>query len=146
MSYNERTSTYDPSQVVVTFGELRITGYADGTVIKVERDEDRYTKKIGVDGETGRTRNNNRGGTIEVTLLQTSASNLALSAKATADDDAPGGLPPEPLVVKDLEGNSLHVAAAAWIQKLPASEFAKELGQRTWIFGTGSLRQVDGGN
>jgi hypothetical protein len=146
MAYNERTTTYDPSEVVVTFGELRLSGYADGTVIKVERTEERYATKVGLDGEGGRARNNNRAGTIEVTLLQTSASNASLSLKAQADDDAPGGLPPEPLIVKDLQGNSLHVAAAAWIQKLPSSEYAKETGERTWVFGTANLRQFDGGN
>lgn len=146
MAFRERTSTYDPSTVVVTFGELRLEGFSDGTAIKVERSEDRYSTKVGLDGEGARTRNNNRGGTVEVTLLQTSLSNAALSNKAQLDDDSPTPLPPEPLTVKDLNGNSLHHASNAWIQKTPASEYAKEAGDRTWIFGTANLRNYDGGN
>jgi len=146
VAYNERNSTYDPSQVVVTFGELRLQGYADGTVIKVERSEDRYMLKVGLDGEGGRARNQNRSGTIEITLLQTSASNAALSAKMTLDEDSASPIPPEPMIVKDLEGNTLHAAQNAWIQKSPSSEFAKEIGERTWVFATTNLRFYDGGN
>lgn len=146
MAYNERSTTYDPSEIAVTFGPLLIKGFSDGTFVKVERSEERYTTKVGVDGEGAFARNNNRAGTIEVTLLQTSASNAALSALVALDDDAPGPNPPVPCIVKDLQGNSLHVAAAARISKLPASEYQKEVGERTWVFATTSLRQFDGGN
>lgn len=146
MAYKERTSTYDPALVVVTWGELRLEGFTDGTAIKVERAEDRYSTKVGLDGEGARTRNNNRSGTVEVTLLQTSLTNGELSTKAQLDDDSAIPLPPQPLTVKDLNGFSLHHAANAWIQKTPASEYAKEAGDRTWVFGTASLRNYDGGN
>jgi hypothetical protein len=146
MAYNERNTSYDPSSVIVTFGELRIQGFSDGTSVKVERSEDRYSMKVGLDGEGGRARNNNRSATIEITLLQTSASNAALSNKARLDEDSPVPLAPEPMMIKDLLGNTLHSAQNAWIQKTPSSEFAKEVGERVWVFATTSLRYFDGGN
>ncbi|NIQ97427.1 MAG: DUF3277 family protein [Desulfuromonadales bacterium] len=146
MAHRDRTTTYDPSQVIVTFGSLQLRGFQDGTFIKCARAEAKYTTKAGADGETARTRNLNRAGTVEVTLLQTSVSNAELLAKHIADENSAGGLTPEPLVVKDLNGNSLTVAGEAWIEKAPNEEYAKEVGGRVWIFGTGNLRLGPAGN
>jgi hypothetical protein len=146
MGHNPRSTTYDPSSIVITFGPDILRGFGEDTFVKVERAEDRYTTKTGVDGEGAFSRNNNRSGTIEVTLLSTSASNAVLSAHVVLDDDSPVPLPPLPMLVKDLLGNSLHSAASVRVSKLPASEYQKEVGERTWIFSTTNLRQFDGGN
>ena len=136
---------YDPGSVIVVYGPLILTGYADGTFVLVDRDEDSSTKKVGADGEVARTRNRNKCGSVTVTLMQTSASNLALSAALTADGLADNGIT-LPVMVKDSRGNSLHAALDAWIKKTPASEYAKEVGQREWVIDTGPMINVEGGN
>lgn len=136
---------YDPGSVVVVFGPLILTGYADGTFVLVDRDEDAVTKKVGADGEATRVRNRNKCGSVVVTLMQSSASNLELSAALKADELAENGIT-LPVIVKDNGGNSLHTAQDAWIKKTPASEYAKELGQREWVIDTGPMVNVEGGN
>jgi hypothetical protein len=139
------TKIYDPGSVIVVFGTLEISGYGEGTMIRVERDEDAFTKKVGADGECTRTRNRNACGSVVLTLMQTSASNLGLSALLTADELSANGVV-LPLIVKDLGGNSLHTALASWIRRTPASEYAKEVGEREWTIDTGPMVNVEGGN
>lgn len=140
------TKNYDPGSIIVAFGPNVLTGFSDGTMVRVERDEDSFTKKTGADGEVTRTRNRNRAGSVVVTLMQTSASNLALSNHLNADELAPNGIPPLPLTVKDNAGNTLHTALDAWVKKTPASEYAKEAGEREWTIDTGPMINVEGGN
>jgi hypothetical protein len=135
--------TYDPAQVVCTFLGVPLSGFADGTFIKVAFDEDSYSKQVGADGEAARARNQNLGGSIALTLQQSSASNDILSANWAADR---AGLGAGPFMVKDLNGTTLAVAPVAWIKKLPDAEFGKELGSREWTFDTGRLVEVVGGN
>jgi hypothetical protein len=136
---------YDPGQIIVVLGSAEISGYGEGTMVRVERDEDTFTKKVGADGECTRTRNRNKCGSVVLTLMQTSASNLALSLLLTADENSANGVV-LPLIVKDLQGFTLHTALAAWVKKTPASEFAKEAAEREWTIDTGPMINVEGGN
>ena len=137
---------YDPASVIVAFGPNELSGFAEGTMVRVERDEDTFTKKVGVDGECTRTRNMNRCGSVSVMLMATSSSNLVLSALHNADELASNGVSVLPLIIKDNAGYSLHVAKEAWIRKPPASEHAKEAPEREWVFDTGPMTTVEGGN
>lgn len=137
---------YDPESIIIAFGPNVLSGFAEGTKVRVERDEDTFTKKVGVDGEVTRTRNMNRAGSVTVMLMQTSASNLVLSALHNADELSPNGVSILPLTVKDNAGNSLHTALSAWIKKTPASEHGKDVGEREWVLDTGPMVNVEGGN
>jgi hypothetical protein len=137
---------YDPGSVMVIFGPNVLSGFSDGSMVRVERDEDAFTKKVGADGECTRTRNRNRCGSVVVTLMQTSASNLVLAGLLTADELATTGVSILPLTVKDNAGNTLHTALNAWVKKSPVSEFAKEAGPREWTIDTGPMVNVEGGN
>lgn len=136
------TNLYDPSQVVVTWGPNLISGFAEGTFIAATRDEDGFFKKIGADGEVGRARNKNRGGSVTLTLLQTSLSNDTLSASQVADELT--GLGTFPLLVKDLLGNTLLTAPNAWVKKRADAEFGKEISDREWILDCDQLLGVVG--
>ena len=146
MAHNDRLTTYDPSQIVMTFGAFTLKGFADGTFINVTRVEDTYKTKVGADGEGARARQLDSSGIVELTLLQTSASNAVLAALHKADEAAPNGTPPLPLLVKDLEGFSLTVAPLAWIMKPPDEGYSKEVGERLWRFASANLRVLSGGN
>lgn len=140
------TKLYDPASVIVSFGPNVMSGFADDTMVRVERDEDTFTKKVGVDGECTRTRNMNRCGSITVMLMATSAANLVLSALHNIDELSPNGASILPILVKDTKGNTLHTALSAWIRKPPVSETAKEVGTREWVLDTGPMVNVEGGN
>ena len=119
-------------------------GFADGTFISAERDEDAYTKVSGACGFTSRVRNRNTAGSVTFTLQQTSASNDFMSESALADEAANAGS--GPLLIKDLNGRTLISSADAWIRKMPTTQFAKELTNREWVLDTGALPMFVGGN
>lgn len=136
--------TYDPKQVSVIVGGKIIHGWADGTFINVERNEQAFAMKVGVDGEGSRAKSNNKSGKITITLMQTSASNDDLSAFAAADELSNSGA--VPFFMKDNSGRSLVTALTCWAQKYPNSEFAKEVGTRTWVFESDDIEIFVGGN
>ena len=136
--------TYDPKQISVVIGGHIVSGYADGTFVKVMRNEDAFTTVIGADGEVTRVKTNNKSGRIEVTIQQSSASNDVFSAYAAADELSNSGI--VPALVKDLVGRSLATAARVWVVKQPEAEMAKGMSNRTWVFETDELIQFTGGN
>lgn len=136
--------TFDPKLHVVTWGPYLLDGFGDGTFISAKRDEQAFTKKTGVDGEVARSRNRNRGGTVEVTLLQSSSKNDVLSAEMLNDELAGTGV--HPLEVKDLLGTTVLFAQQAWLQKPADLERAKEIGTNTWTFDCDALEMLVGGS
>lgn len=130
--------TYDPKNVVIAIGGVPMSGFADGTFLEIVRDEQAFTKVVGADGYTSRVKSNNRGGTLTLTLLETSPSNDILSGIAALDELSNAGV--VPILVKDMSGNSVYFSATGWIQKLPDSAFGKEVNNRAWVL---DLADVD---
>jgi len=123
--------TYDPAAVAVSVGGVPISGFADGTFISVERDEDAFSKVVGADGITSRAKSNNRGGNITITLAQTSPSNDVLEALALLDENTNTGI--VPVLVKEGTGRAIHFSALAWVRKSATATYAKEIENREWI-------------
>lgn len=128
------TGTYDPKKVIITFGGLILSGFAEGKMVTVKRKEDMWSMQIGVDGEGARSKSNNKSGEIEISLLQTSASNEALSALALSDENSNSAA--LPFAIKDISGASLFLAETAWIKKYPDAEYTDKATTRTWMFET----------
>ncbi len=136
--------TYDPKQVIVIVDGSQMSGFAEGTFVKVGRHEDAWSLQIGADGEGTRSKSNNKSGTITFTLMQSSDSNVILSALAQLDELSNAGA--VAVMVKDNSGSSLYVAEQAWIKKVADSEFGKEAGHREWVLETNILICNVGGN
>lgn len=136
--------TYDPAKFSLIFGGKIIHGFVEGTAIEVERNEQAFNLKVGVDGEGSRAKSNNRSGKVTIHLMQTSSSNDDLSAIALADELSNSGV--NPLLAKDGSGRSAFAASTAWIQKVPKADFAKEIGERVWVLETNDLDVFIGGN
>lgn len=137
-------ASYNPKDVSVIFGGVPIDGFADGTFINVEFDEDAYTKVTGADRLTSRAATNNYAGNATITLQQTSASNDYLAAIWNADRRTGGGV--VPLLIKDASGRTVIVAKNAWIRRAPAAGFSKQIENREWIIDTDELEWFGGGN
>lgn len=135
---------YDPEQVTVSFMDIDIRGYMDGTFIEVERDEEAFTKHVGALGDVTRTRNLNRSGKVTITLTQAAPSNDLLSSSHL--DDEQFGLNYGPLKIQDHNGNMRVFATYAWISKAPKIERAKESGSVQWVFDCADLKIEAGGN
>lgn len=136
--------TYNPKRVVVSFLGQTLTGFAPGTFIRVEYDEDAFSKYTGADGESARVQNANEGGNATCTLMQTSQSNDTLSALAIADRAS--GTAVGPFMVKDLSGTTLCLSPNAWVKKIAGLERGKEATDSAWEFDLTDLKMVNGGN
>lgn len=145
MGTNTQLKVYDPSEVLIQFGAITMEGYADGTFVTVDDDEDAYSLQVGTDGEAVRSKSNNRSGTITLTLLQSSQANTLLSAQHNLDRLSSGGVGIAPLLIKDNNGLAIYTAETCWIQKRPSAEFAREATAREWVLRTNNLVSVDGG-
>lgn len=137
-------ATYDFKQVAVIVGGVPITGFADGSSVTVEFDEQQFTKTTGSDGLTTRTKSNNYAGTVSITLQQSSRSNDALNALWQADRNSNAGV--VPILIKDNSGRTLWAAQHAWVQQMPSQEFGKELSDREWVLDCDELTGTAGGN
>lgn len=137
--------TYNLGAVDMVFAGIPFEGFADGTVITVARDNPAFTSFVGGDGEGARAASNDRSGTVTCVLMQTSATNAALSAIARSDEDS-GGAFTGTLLVKDGSGTSVASAETAWIEKIPDGEYGRELTNRTWVIKTDNLDSFIGGN
>lgn len=136
--------TYDPKRVVIAFGAIIFSGFADGTFITIAGNGDKFEKRKGSDGSVDRINKNSNDYSVTTTLMQSSLTNDALSAALIVDQLDNSGK--APLSVKDLNGTSLFFAAQAWIAKDPDDEEGDSLGNREWRIDTGIADKFTGGN
>ena len=136
--------SYNPADLIAIWNGIRIEGYADGTFMTAARDNPSFTNGSGSDGEGFRAKSNDKTGTITFTLLQTSATNDALSGAMALDEATGDGV--GAFLAKDLSGRTVIQAETAWLEKPADAEFAREVSNREWVLKTDSLNIFDGGN
>ncbi|QDP66996.1 MAG: putative structural protein [Prokaryotic dsDNA virus sp.] len=137
-------ANYDATQVILVFNGAPISGFADGTFITVEFDEQQFNKTTGADGLTQRSKTGNYAGNITVTLLNGSPSNDVLSAAWNADRVSNNGQ--GPILLRDLSGRTLWSAKNAWVRQMPSQGFGKDAENREWVLDTDALNGQAGGN
>ena len=136
--------SYNPKSVAVIVDGFQLTNFAEDTKVEVAFRNPAYDLMIGADGDGTRVQSNDNSATIKISLAQSSDSNDKLSAIALADRTNGGGI--VTVMVKDISGRSLFVAAQAYIEKLPDSSFGKKVNSREWTFVTDNLIATVGGN
>lgn len=136
--------TYDPKLIIVTFGTIPVTAFAEGTFVTITRNGAIFEKSRGADGTVDRINKNAGDFSVELTIKQTSLTNDLFSAVAIADQISNTGK--APLTVKDLNGATLFFAAQAWVATDPNDEYSDSLGSRTWMLDTGIAEKFTGGN
>jgi hypothetical protein len=136
--------SYNPKKVLVSWGEVLFSGFADGEFINAARNNQSVNLAVGSTGAGARAISNDKSGTITVTLLQSSLTNAQLSAAAIADEAGlDGGV--KPFLIKDLSGVDLVKAETAWLQQPAAAPYAREISNREWVFETDALEILVGG-
>lgn len=135
--------TYDSSKLSIVINGIPIDGFADGTVVTVERDEDSFTKMVGTDGEVTRSKTNNKSGSVTLTLTQSSKSNRDLTGIFVLDEKTGNGV--GPFLMKYKNGLSLYSAENCWIRKPPSAEWGREATNREWIIDVDALNIFEGG-
>lgn len=138
-----QTFQYDPSQVAFNVGGVDISGFAEGTFIKVSRNVDAWTTVVGSDGEATRVKSVNLSGVFAVTLQQSSPSNDYLSSLATQDEISSNAN--VPIYLKDVNGTTIAKTSVGWVKKKPDSEYANTNTHREWMMECGNLQYDVGG-
>lgn len=146
MALTPRLTTYDLDRVIFTLGPIVVDGFAEGEGFSIST-EPTFSSKVGSDGKVTRSKTLNRMATIELKLMQSSATNDQLSALHILDRDAPNGAGVVPLFIRDGSGRARYKAAEAWIESAPADvSFTNEADVRTWVIKVAQLERFDGGN
>jgi hypothetical protein len=135
---------YDPAKVRVTFAGSPLSGFADGTFITASRRNPTWSMTAGADGEVARSKSNDRTGTVVITLLQSSQSNDALSAKAALDELSGTGV--GSILIQDLFGTTLVQGEVGFIEKPADVVLAKEIEAREWTILVDRMNMTVGGS
>lgn len=125
----------DPMNVNAISDGHVTTGFADGTFIQMEQDEESFTTMVGAKGEVSRTKNANKMGTFTVTLSQTSPSNAHYARLART-----GKI--HPFYVIDQNDGSRSGGRECWVEQQASKEWAKEEQSREWTIKVAEL-EVD---
>ena len=128
---------HNPKKVLLSWGPILVSGYADGTFIEAARNNQSVNLAVGSTGAGCRAISNDKSGIVTVTLLQSAIINALLSASARLDEEA--GSEVWPLLCKDLSGLDVIKAQSAWIQKPADGTYARETENRVWILETDVL-------
>jgi hypothetical protein len=139
MSAGDIQRTYDPQTVVITVGNVIVSGFTDGDFVTVSYDEERYNVKAGADGEVARAKNANRMGTFEITLSATSAANAELSSIFNLEMLG-GADVVVPVSVQDLSGTSQAFASKCWLKQAPEFTRGKEVADSVWTISAADLQ------
>lgn len=139
-------ATYDPKQVVVTFGGVELNGFSEDSIIKIKPMSKGIESIVGCHGDVVRTISPDRRHEVTINLLQTSSGNDYLSTIHTRDLSEGDGI--LPLVIKDLSGNTTFYDSQAWIVNKPEvkrGDDAKK-GETEWTLQAAGSTLFVGGN
>lgn len=134
--------SYDPKNVKLVFGPVLVEGFAEGSFVNVEYNEDQFTLQVGSDGESSRSKRNNNSARLTVQLMPGAAANAALSAILSADKAAGAGI--FPVALTDLSTGTTFAGANAWLVRDPGYDFQTEAQPREWIIETDNLESFYG--
>lgn len=144
MTISNKVASFNPADVDVIIAGNTITGYADGSYVDIERDNESFTKVTGANGEVTRVQTNDKGGKCTMTLLQSSESNLILSNLLNIDEATGAGT--FPLMIKDNSGGTIMAGAVCWINKPAKVTYSKSIENREWVIDIAHLVTHIAGN
>ena len=128
---------YSPDEftIVLSKGNFvhRITGYADGTFVSMERITPTSAPFQGVgDNSFGRVKRSKTAMNVAITLLQTSPSNSVLQQLQLADASTSDSTWVFNCSMKDMSGQTIASSNTAIIQAPPTATFGSEHTSREW--------------
>lgn len=137
------TKAWDPAFNILVIAGFEIKGYAEDSKV-VATFPELFNMKVGLDGEVGRGKTNNKTSQWKISLMQTSLSNDVLSNIFLADDGTPAGTV-VPLFFKNVNGTTEIKAATAWVVGWPEHGVAAEVGTNEWTLQCGETIAYIGG-
>lgn len=122
-----------PESVSISWGGINMEGFAEDTFVTVARSVANTTTSVGADGTVGITKNADRTGTVEVTLMQNSSTHRFLSAIQLAQDNDLE-LYRANMTITDPSGGMICKIEAAHIQNPPEVALGGDQNAKTWTF------------
>lgn len=137
--------TYDPRKVIVIFGNNQITGFSEDEMVTIAPHGEGMQLYSGADGGVARSIDPDH--TFEVTLhLATSSKSNTILSNAYNNDRATGQYI-QPLLIKDLSGQTLFSAGQSWVSNFPESTRGRTIDTQDWVLQTGNVdAPIIGGN
>lgn len=118
---------YDPTLIKVILGGVQMTDFGEDTMVKVTRTSDLRSTTVGADGNVTVNKSADHTGTMEITLMNNSASNAILKGLALLDKGFPAAV-----VDLNFAGDLGTVTTFAFVQNIPDFERAAKVGECTW--------------
>lgn len=124
-------ANYSPDEVnCLAFG-IPLSGFSDGTFIKVTKDRLPYTTSETADGVITRLYTNSQTYSIELSFHRGSTSNDVLTKLWQLDEITQRAK--FPLLIKDLSGTDIFFSTNTWIEGIPSVAQSTTFDSRTWI-------------
>lgn len=123
-------ANYSPDEVnCLAFG-IPLTGFSEGTFIRITKDRVPYTTSVTSDGVVSRLYTNSQTYSIELTFHRGSTSNDVLTKLWQLDELTQRAK--FPLLIKDLSGTDLFFSTNTWIEGIPSLVESTTFDSRTW--------------
>lgn len=142
-------ATYSPKNMVITLGGLPITGFSDSDMVTISLDEPKFAKYNSVDGAISRSHNVADAGRFVFSLNQTSSANQLFSSALQLDLANPDGSNTFTVGVRDENTSgtgTYYLGTGAWVEGMPESGYAKEIGVREWVVEASDIKWNISGN
>lgn len=136
-------NNYDPANVLFSWNGIIISGYASGSMVQVERNEDGFSQEVGATGDVVDIASKNRSGKVTFNLLASSIVNDQLSTKALLDESFGTGV--GALFLKELNGTTVIQCENARLVRIPNKGFAAEHTPVEWMLQCDKLLMFVGG-
>lgn len=137
--------TYDPKKVQVIFGSRALTGFSDDSIISINPHGEGMQLYVGADGEVGRSIDPDHTFEVTISLATSSKSNTYLSNVYNLDRSTGKGM--QPLLIKDLSGDTMFYAKEAWVSNFPEAGRGRTIDTQEWTIQTGQVENpIIGGN
>ena len=119
-------TTYDPELVNLIVDGFVVTGFADGTFINAERNEDLRELEVGAKGEVIVVENADDTGMFSFTLQPTSPANSVLRQLAKSGESFATS------VVDDNDNSANSFASECYVASFPSNDKADSPEDREW--------------
>ncbi|MFL4498449.1 phage structural protein [Weissella sp. MSCH1] len=117
------TAYYDPNDVHVFVGKEEVGAFADNSMVQVQWRNDRQSLVVDPKGVGSLVRNNDRSGTVTISLSETSIWNAKLTELVASG---------KPFSISIYHNKEVISAATAQVQKVPDITFGNSGNDRTW--------------
>ncbi len=122
---------YNPKDINITIAGIHsVSGYVDGTFVKITKDVTPYKTMRAMDGEIVRLAQEDSTYTMELTVAQSSSTNSILTALWNVDTTFNIGK--FPVLLKDANGQTSFFSGIAWVEQAPDVTFGTGIEPRTW--------------